>query len=99
LVRTPDILATLAAQKGTTFVVGFAAETNDVLKHAREKLTAKHADLIVANDVSDSTIGFGSNHNRWHLVSAAGTESSEVLSKTALARLLLDKIVASRPSD
>jgi phosphopantothenoylcysteine decarboxylase/phosphopantothenate--cysteine ligase len=92
LVRTPDILATLARNKGQTYVVGFAAETNDVLEAAQEKLANKNADLIVANDVSDPTIGFGSSHNRWHFVTTKGAESSELLSKTALARQLLDRI-------
>ncbi|MDR1421373.1 MAG: bifunctional phosphopantothenoylcysteine decarboxylase/phosphopantothenate--cysteine ligase CoaBC [Coriobacteriales bacterium] len=92
LVPTPDILATLAAKKGQTYIVGFAAETEDLLTAARDKLVRKNADLIVANDVSDPSLGFGSSHNRWHFVTAAGDESSDLLSKTALARLLLDRV-------
>ncbi|MDR3052253.1 MAG: bifunctional phosphopantothenoylcysteine decarboxylase/phosphopantothenate--cysteine ligase CoaBC [Coriobacteriales bacterium] len=95
LVQNPDILATLAADKGSTYVVGFAAETNDVLAAARKKLATKHADLIVANDVSNPALGFGSTHNKVWFVTAQGTEESALISKTALARVLLDKVVAA----
>jgi phosphopantothenoylcysteine decarboxylase/phosphopantothenate--cysteine ligase len=74
------------------FIVGFAAETQNVIEQARQKLVDKHADLIVANDVSDPTLGFASTHNLWHLVTAEKVESSGILSKKALAILLLDKI-------
>ena len=90
LVLNPDILATLAAQKGSTFIVGFAAESQNVIEAAREKLSRKNADLIVANDISDPTMGFASTHNRWHFVTANNTETTEVLHKKALARQLLD---------
>jgi phosphopantothenoylcysteine decarboxylase/phosphopantothenate--cysteine ligase len=63
-----------------------------VLAAARDKLVRKNADLIVANDVSDPALGFGSSHNRWHFVTAEETQATEVLAKTALARLLLDRI-------
>ncbi|MDR3315851.1 MAG: bifunctional phosphopantothenoylcysteine decarboxylase/phosphopantothenate--cysteine ligase CoaBC [Coriobacteriales bacterium] len=76
----------------TPFIVGFAAETQDVIEQARQKLIDKHADLIVANDVSSPTLGFASTHNRWHFVTAERVETSAVLSKKALASLLLDKL-------
>ncbi|MDR1184235.1 MAG: bifunctional phosphopantothenoylcysteine decarboxylase/phosphopantothenate--cysteine ligase CoaBC [Coriobacteriales bacterium] len=97
LVSNPDILATLAARKQTTFIVGFAAETHDVIAAARRKLEEKGADLIVANDVSDPSLGFASAHNRWHFVTAEGVETTNILHKRTLARLLLDTIV--RPTD
>ncbi|WP_019205826.1 bifunctional phosphopantothenoylcysteine decarboxylase/phosphopantothenate--cysteine ligase CoaBC [Limosilactobacillus ingluviei] len=59
LVKNPDILATLGAKKTTQVIMGFAAETNDLLAHAKEKLAKKHADYIVANDVSQAGSGFG----------------------------------------
>jgi phosphopantothenoylcysteine decarboxylase/phosphopantothenate--cysteine ligase len=93
LIANPDILATLAAGKGETFVVGFAAETQDVLAAAATKLEAKNADLIVANDVSDPSLGFAGDQNRWHFVSKAGVETTEILHKRTLAGLLVDKIV------
>jgi phosphopantothenoylcysteine decarboxylase/phosphopantothenate--cysteine ligase len=92
LVQNPDILATLAADKGKAFIVGFAAETDDVVAAARDKLLRKKADLFISNDVSDPTLGFESSHNRWHFVTAADTQTTEVLSKTALARLLCNRL-------
>jgi phosphopantothenoylcysteine decarboxylase/phosphopantothenate--cysteine ligase len=93
LVSNPDILATLAARKEVTLIVGFAAETQDVIAAARRKLEEKGADLIVANDVSDSSLGFASTHNRWHFVTAERVETTDILHKRTLARLLLDTIV------
>jgi phosphopantothenoylcysteine decarboxylase/phosphopantothenate--cysteine ligase len=91
-VANPDILATLAADKGSTFVVGFAAETWDVIAAAQRKLQEKNADLIVANDVSNPALGFASTHNRWHFVTRAGVETTEILHKRTLARLLLNTL-------
>ncbi|MFQ5349054.1 MAG: phosphopantothenoylcysteine decarboxylase [Thermoanaerobaculia bacterium] len=64
LERTPDIVATLAAEKDGRFVVGFAAETADLLASAAAKLERKRLDLIVANDVGDPAVGFASTDNR-----------------------------------
>jgi phosphopantothenoylcysteine decarboxylase/phosphopantothenate--cysteine ligase len=61
---TPDVLATLAAEKGDRFVVGFAAETTGLLDSAAAKMERKRLDLIVANDVSDPGVGFASADNR-----------------------------------
>jgi phosphopantothenoylcysteine decarboxylase/phosphopantothenate--cysteine ligase len=92
LVRNPDILKTLAAGKGDRYVVGFAAETTDVLGYARGKLVSKNADLIVANDVSDPSLGFGTADNRVWLVNAEGERDTGVTSKAAIAGLVLDEI-------
>ncbi len=95
LERTTDILATLGAQKGGRVLVGFAAETRDVLAAARDKLAAKHLDLVVANDVSVEGLGFASDDNRVWLVSAGSPDEPEELpvqSKRAIARTLLDRI-------
>jgi phosphopantothenoylcysteine decarboxylase/phosphopantothenate--cysteine ligase len=72
LERTPDILATLAADKGTRFVVGFAAATGDPLPAAQAKLRAKNLDLIVANDVAAAGVGFGSSQNRVTILDRTG---------------------------
>ncbi|HEX2567924.1 MAG TPA: bifunctional phosphopantothenoylcysteine decarboxylase/phosphopantothenate--cysteine ligase CoaBC [Polyangia bacterium] len=72
LERTPDILATLAAKKGERLVVGFAAETDDVLRYARDKLVRKDLDLVVANDVGLPGRGFASEDNVVHLVARRG---------------------------
>ena len=92
LERTPDILAQLGADKGGRLLVGFAAETQDVLEAAEGKLSAKNLDLVVANDVSVEGLGFGSDTNRVWLVSADGTEELPVQSKTSIARELWDRI-------
>lgn len=63
LVKNPDILATIAKEFPEVFVVGFAAETQDVEKYARGKLDAKNLDMIACNDVSRTDIGFGSDNN------------------------------------
>lgn len=63
LVKNPDILATIAKEFPEVFVVGFAAETQDIEKYARGKLEAKNLDMIACNDVSRTDIGFGSDDN------------------------------------
>ena len=63
LVKNPDILATIAKEFPEVFVVGFAAETQDIEKYARGKLDAKNLDMIACNDVSRTDIGFGSDDN------------------------------------
>ncbi len=63
LVKNPDILATIAEEFPEVFVVGFAAETQDIEKYARGKLDAKNLDMIACNDVSRTDIGFGSDNN------------------------------------
>lgn len=98
LVENPDILATVGHHaKRPKLVVGFAAETNDVIENARGKLVRKGADMIVANDVSHSSgIGergvMGGDRNRVHLVTAAGVESLEEASKDEVARQLARRI-------
>ena len=95
LERNPDILAELGALKGHRVLVGFAAETRDLFANAQRKVNKKSLDLIVANDVSDPAIGFGSDHNRVHLIDAAGrVEPLPEMSKRALAEAILDRVQA-----
>lgn len=95
LERNPDILAELGALKGHRVLVGFAAETRDLFANAQRKVNMKSLDLIIANDVSDPTIGFGSDHNRVHLIDAAGgVEPLPEMSKRALAETILDRVQA-----
>lgn len=97
LERTPDILAGLSRRKGRRLVVGFAAETHDVVAEARRKLRAKRLDLIVANDVTAAGAGFGADTNLVRLLDAAGLdETLPVLPKEAVAARILDWIVAQR---
>lgn len=93
LVENPDILAHVA--KGGArprLVVGFAAETRDVIPHAQDKLARKGCDLIVANDVSATTGVFGGDANEAHLVTRAGVESWPRLDKSEIARRLIARL-------
>ena len=96
--RTPDILATLGARRaaggGPTVLVGFAAETSDVVARATDKLRRKQVDLIVANDVSRTDAGFDVDTNEVTLVSAAGAEVVPLQSKARIAGAVLDRLVA-----
>lgn len=91
LVENPDILASCGASKRTgQVVVGFAAETNDVIGNARSKLARKGADFIVANDVSRGQ-GFGADSDEVAFVSASGEEHLPEMGKRELADRILDK--------
>ena len=92
---TPDILAELGEAKRGQVLVGFAAETVDVVAHAREKLTRKNADLLVANDVSAPDAGFEVDTNRAILLDSSGaSEETPLLTKAALADVILDRVAA-----
>jgi len=94
MVENPDILATLsgAGNKRPALVVGFAAETHDVLDNAHAKRERKGCDWIVANDVSPETGTFAGDDNTVHLISAAGTEDWPRMSKTGVAEQLAQRI-------
>jgi phosphopantothenoylcysteine decarboxylase/phosphopantothenate--cysteine ligase len=91
LVRNPDILADVAALPDGPLTVGFAAETEKVEQHAREKLLKKSVDLIAANDVSGTT-GFGSEDNSLMLIDRSGVQHLGRASKAELARRLIQNI-------
>jgi phosphopantothenoylcysteine decarboxylase/phosphopantothenate--cysteine ligase len=92
---TPDILASLAERRTGQFLVGFAAETERVAEHAAAKLRVKGVDLMVANDVSAADAGFEVDTNRAILLDSAGrSEDLPLLSKTALAGVILDRVAA-----
>lgn len=100
LTKNPDILADLGKAKGDRLLIGFAAETEDLLKHAAEKLQRKNLDLIVANDVSCEGAGFDVDTNIVRFLHADGrVEELEQMSKVAVAGELLDRIVALRGRD
>lgn len=93
-VENPDVLATLskAGKHRAKLVVGFAAETEKVIEHAKAKLAKKGCDLIVANDVSEASGVFGGDKNIVHLVSANGVEDWPQLSKAEVANRLMAHI-------
>jgi phosphopantothenoylcysteine decarboxylase/phosphopantothenate--cysteine ligase len=94
LVENPDILATVAKSAGARprLVIGFAAETEHIIEHAKEKLARKSCDWIVANDVSAAGGAMGGDSNTVHLVTARGVESWPPQSKQEVARALVLRI-------
>ncbi len=100
LSKNPDIVATIASRKVKPFVVGFAAETQDVLAYAKGKLIRKKLDMIIANDVSDSRIGFNSEDNEvtvlWQNKQSGADENTafSLQNKTQLATNIIELISA-----
>lgn len=94
MTENPDILATLAAAANTRpgLVIGFAAETENVVAHGQAKRKKKGCDWILANDVSPETGTFGGTDNTIHLISADGVEDWPRMSKTDVAERLADRI-------
>ncbi len=92
LVQNPDIVASIAALTDGPVVVGFAAETEKALEHARSKLARKGLDAIIVNDVSRQDIGFGSDHNAATLIWADGERTLPRQDKTDLARQLIAEL-------
>lgn len=97
LVENPDVAATLgkAKRSGQVFV-GFAAETNDVLAHAKDKLARKNLDMIVANDVTRPGAGFDVDTNIVTLITKDGQEALPMMSKAEVAQRILDRALALR---
>src|SRR6185295_3671688 len=99
LERTPDILREVAAAKQDgLLVIGFAAETENVLQNAREKLSTKNLDAIVANDVSQNGVGFDSVNNEVTIISRDRNAPIHVplMAKTSVADIILDEVVRLR---
>lgn len=91
LIENPDVLATLGHAKTDQIVVGFAAETNDVIDYATKKLVKKNADMIVANEVGAKKT-FGEDHDEIWLVTTEGAEHHDRATKAELAHVILDKV-------
>lgn len=94
LTENPDILAAIAGagEKRPKLVIGFAAETEDIVAHATEKLARKGCDWMLANDVSCGTDTFGGDFNEVHLVSKNGVENWPAMSKSGVADQLASRI-------
>lgn len=93
LARNPDILLSVAAQKRRPrLTIGFAAESQDLIANAQDKLARKRLDLIVANDISAPDAGFAVDTNRVHFVTANSSEALPLLSKSEVASRLVDWI-------
>jgi len=93
LVENPDILKTIASRgpMRPALVIGFAAETENVVEFAKKKRKAKGCDWIVANDVSEKGGAMGGDRNAVHLITAQGTESWPVMDKAEVARRLMER--------
>lgn len=92
LVKNPDILATLAASEQPPFCVGFAAETQNIVEYAQDKMQRKKLAMIVANDVSNKTIGFNSDSNAATVFWADGQHELPFMSKQEMASQLIELI-------
>ncbi len=97
LVRNPDILKELGSRERTFYLVGFAAETENLLQNARRKLREKNLDLIVANDLTQKGAGFAGETNQVSLIFGDGNiEEVPLMSKYELAHLILDRILENK---
>src|ERR1039457_964532 len=96
LEATPDILKELSLNKGAQIVVGFAAETENVLENARQKLVSKNLDAIVVNDVSREGVGFDSDRNAVTIISRDEIVEVPETTKWEVAQRVLDQVVRLR---
>ncbi len=96
LVENPDILAEVSRKTAfrPAFVIGFAAETEDVIENAKEKLKRKGCDLIVANSVAEGTSTFGGETNEVHLIDCEGIESWPPISKAEVADRIIRRLAS-----
>ncbi len=92
LVKNPDIVNAVAAGESAPFTVGFAAETQNVIGYARDKMQRKGLNMIIANDVSDHGIGFNSDENEVTVLWEAGEQALSRAGKPAIARQIMDLI-------
>lgn len=96
LIRNPDILQAVALQKGDLFCVGFAAQTDEVVMHAKQKLIDKKLDMIIANQVGICGRGFGADDNQVTVLYNNKQIDLPLMSKTKLARELVSIIAKAR---
>lgn len=93
----PDVAQAVGEQKGDRLLVIFAAETENLIANAREKLVRKHADLVVANDITEEGAGFQTSTNKATLISHEGIRELPLLSKEALAEEILTTVLSLSP--
>jgi phosphopantothenoylcysteine decarboxylase/phosphopantothenate--cysteine ligase len=93
MVRNPDILAELGRKKKGQILVGFAAESANVIDYARDKLKSKNLDLVVANDITREGAGFAGDTNQGYLLDAkGGIQQLPAMTKDRMAEIILDKV-------
>jgi len=102
LVRNPDILKAVGEQKGKKVVIGFAAETNDIIENAQKKIRKKNADMLVVNDISSPDAGFEKDINTVKIIYKNGTiKELSTMSKTRLGEIIIketERILQNRPT-
>jgi phosphopantothenoylcysteine decarboxylase/phosphopantothenate--cysteine ligase len=96
LAPTEDIATLLANRREGQIVIGFAAETENVLEHARQKMLKKYLDAIVANDVSQPGIGFDSDQNAVTIITANDVQEVPATTKQEVAARILDTVISLR---
>ena len=92
LVRTLDIVSAVAASAHRPYTVGFAAESNNLLNYARDKMQHKGLDMIIANDISDQSIGFNSDDNEVTVLWRDGQQLLNRANKGTIARQIVNLI-------
>lgn len=92
LVKNPDILKTISENKGDTKIVGFCAESENLLKNAKNKIKNKGCDYLVANDISRKDIGFSSDENEVYILSEKETKHLKKTSKNKIAKQILEYV-------
>ena len=92
LTKNQDILKSVSENKGDLKVIGFAAETQNIIENAKKKLKEKNLDLIIANDVSDDSIGFDSDENEVYLITKKIEKKISKISKKKLSRNIIEFI-------
>ena len=92
LIKNQDILKSVSENKGDLKVIGFAAETQNIIENAKKKLKEKNLDLIIANDVSDDSIGFDSDENEVYLITKKIEKKISKISKKKLSRNIIEFI-------
>jgi phosphopantothenoylcysteine decarboxylase/phosphopantothenate--cysteine ligase len=93
---TPDILKEISVRRQSQIVVGFAAESENVLENARQKLAAKHLDAIVVNDISREGVGFDSDCNEVTIITHGEVVEVPETTKWEVAQRVLDQVVRLR---
>ena len=97
MAETPDVAKAVGkARRADQFIAGFAAETEKLTEHAREKLDAKNLDMIVANDVTRPGAGFDVDTNIITVITKEGSKDYPMMTKKELARVILEEILNAR---
>ena len=93
LVRNPDILLELGRRKKDQILVGFAAETENIIRNAQDKFKGKNLDLLVLNEISENNRAFDTDENQVYFISGKGIKANKTMKKPEIAKILWDEIM------